>query len=64
MSARLLSVVGTLDKINIEYSWLIENDDLWEQELSTWCVVLSISLRETYSSTPSIVRYAPISTSS
>jgi len=33
MSARLLSVVGTLDKINIEYSWLIENDDLWEQEL-------------------------------
>lgn len=33
MSDRLLSVVGTLDKINIEYSWLIENDDLWEQEL-------------------------------
>jgi ubiquitin-protein ligase len=33
MANRLLSVVGILDKINVEYSWLIENDDLWEQEL-------------------------------
>ncbi len=33
MTQHLLSVVGILDKINIEYSWLIENDDLWEQKL-------------------------------
>lgn len=31
MSERLLTVVGTLDAINVKYAWLIENDDIWKQ---------------------------------
>jgi len=33
MSERLLTVVGTLDAINVKYAWLIENDNIWIQKI-------------------------------
>jgi len=33
MSSHLLSVVNSLDKINVQYAWLIENDSGWEQSV-------------------------------